>query len=225
MREIGNHGGSGAKPITDREVRDVWMKLRLDPDGKSALARLRKHGFDISGFKVGGRHLTLADYVALIPLVPNRTAARHIHSDARFKKYLPLLKQLRNFEKSLKDPFCEIRIMSDYETEVGQITADVSRAATTLEHFLSWNWSARRRNPRNTLIACLRSAIRNKTGKPHDNELGALIDAAYRAAGHSKGLYIDATALARIEKREKESRVKAVKELRSKGSKRFHFIP
>src|SRR4051812_1621282 len=185
MRETRNQRDTATKPITDREVRDIWAKVRLDPDGKSALTRLAKNNFNISGLKVGGRRLTLADYVALIPLVPNRIAARHIHSDARFKKYLPLLKHLRSFEKSLEDPFCEVRILSDYDTEVRQIRAEVGRAATTLEHFLSWSWSARRRNPRNTLIACIRSAIRNKTGKPHDNELGALIDAAYRAAGRS----------------------------------------
>lgn len=91
---------------------------------------------------------------------------------------------------------------------------DLLKAATTLEHFLYWDYVVRNLNPRNALIAELRCTIRERTGKPHDSELIVLLDAAFRAAGHKEGFYISPSALDRIEKREKESRVKATRRFR-----------
>ena len=78
-----------------------------------------------------------------------------------------------------------------------------------LEHFLSWDYCIRNLNPRHALIAELRWTIREKTGKPHDRELNILIDAAFRAAEVEEDFDIDPATLDRIEKRQKESRVKA----------------
>ena len=76
--------------------------------------------------------------------------------------------------------------------------------------------NSRDRNPRNALIAELRWVIRWRTGSPHDRELTILIDAAFQAAGVKNGFYIEPSALDRIEKREKEGRVKAVSRFRSR---------
>jgi hypothetical protein len=84
-----------------------------------------------------------------------------------------------------------------------------------LEHFLSWDYYVRYLNSRNALIAELRWTIRERTGRPHDRDLNILIDAAFRAAGNKEGCYIDAATLDRIEKRQKESRVKANRRIRS----------
>jgi hypothetical protein len=83
-----------------------------------------------------------------------------------------------------------------------------------LEHVLSWDYLVQYLNPRNVAIAELRWTIRKRTGRPHDPELSILIDAAFRAAGYKEGCYIDPAALDRIEKRQKESRVKANQRIR-----------
>jgi hypothetical protein len=92
------------------------------------------------------------------------------------------------------------------------LTDLADRAASFIEKFLSWDWYIRERNPRNVLIAELRWTIRDRTGKPHDRELSTAIDAAFRAAGREV-LRLDNTTLDRIEKREKEIRVKSFRRL------------
>jgi len=109
--------------------------------------------------------------------------------------------------------------------EVLDISRRLRDTADFLEHFFRWDWYTRDQNPRNAIIAELRWTIRHRTGRPHDAELSALIDAAYRAAGIEEGCYIDATALDKIEKREKEGRVKATRRLRSRGSGSYMFYP
>jgi hypothetical protein len=89
-------------------------------------------------------------------------------------------------------------------------------AARFLEKFTSWDWSIRERNPRNASIAELRWTIRQRTGKPQDRELSTLIDAACRAAGRPV-LCLDDTTLDRIEKREKEVRVKSMRRMNSQA--------
>jgi len=92
------------------------------------------------------------------------------------------------------------------------LTDLADRAASFIEKFLSWDWYIRERNPRNALIAELRWTIRNRSKKPHDRELSTAIDAAFRAAGREV-LRLDNTTLDRIEKREKEIRVKSFRRL------------
>jgi hypothetical protein len=123
----------------------------------------------------------------------------------------------------MKDPFCEVSIVSATDcssSEIASFGRRLFETAEFVEKFLSWDWSARDRNQRNLLIAELRWQIRARTGKPHDSELSALIDAAFRAAGADDGLYLDATTLERIEQREKEGRVKAARRLRFGASLR-----
>jgi hypothetical protein len=116
----------------------------------------------------------------------------------------------------VNSPFVEVTIIGrrDYP-DSDTLRGDLLNVASMLEHVLSWDYMVRYLNPRNSLIAELRWTIREKTGKPRDRELNVLIDAAFRAAGRKKGSYIDATTLDRIEKRQKESRVKAHRRIRS----------
>jgi hypothetical protein len=128
---------------------------------------------------------------------------------------LPLVTALRNFARQFDDPFLETRLISTRDTTIllHEGLPDLAdRAASFIEKFLSWDWYIRERNPRNTLIAELRWTIRDCTGEPHDRELSATIDAAFRAAGR-KELRLDNTTLDRIEKREKETRVKSFRRL------------
>jgi hypothetical protein len=100
--------------------------------------------------------------------------------------------------------------------DIPRLAKRLIETAEFLDGFFTWSWTTRDRNPRGAAIAEPRWEIRNRTGRPHDPELAALIDAAFRAAGHKEGFWIDATALDRIEKREKEGRVKAARRLRSR---------
>ncbi len=208
--------------LTLERLCEIWSKILKDPTARKALQRLGMQGFNIS-------HLTprdatfqrpnWADYIAAIPLLPNRPSRRRIHSKTSLQKHWPLVRALRRFAQKVNDPFCEVSIVSKRDSPLAEIVTLHRRLAETadfVEKFLSWNWYTRDRNQRNAVIAELRWEIRWRTGKPHDAELGILIDAAFRAAGVKETFYIDATALDRIEKREKEGRVKATGRLRSR---------
>jgi hypothetical protein len=136
------------------------------------------------------------------------------------QKHRPLVGALRKLAQELNDPFCEVHLLGSTDLsafEIPRLGNKLDETADFLEKFLSWDWYTRDRNPRNAVIAELRWQIRRRTGKPHDAELAALIDAGFRAVGFKQGIYIDPTALDRIEKREKEGRVKAMSRLRSRA--------
>jgi hypothetical protein len=212
--------GDGAWPLTTARLRAIWKKIEADPDARKALDRIDKAGFSISHLEPNDasfKQPTWADYVAAIPVVPNKPSTRRIHRKSSLKKYWPLVRHLRRFAENLNSPFVEMRSfgLRDHPIQsVDSLRQNFLNAASTVEHFLSCDHYVRRRNPQNTLIASLRWEIRYRTGRPHDRELGVLINAAYRAAGYKQGCYIDSTTLDRIEKRDKESRVKATRRTR-----------
>jgi len=211
-------------PSTERLI-EVWNKIRADPDARWAFKQLKAAGFPLAHLQpkadASFEYRCWADYIAAIPLVPNEPTTREIRHASRFRKCLRVVQEMREVAAAINPPFDDVSIYAkkEYPTE-RSIAADLSYAATVLEHFLGWNVTIRRLNCRDALIAELRWTIRDKTrkpgkpgepdkrGKPHDREFGVLIDAAYRSAGYKDGCYIDATALDRIEKRQKESRVK-----------------
>ena len=207
--------------LDPKKLQDLWSKILKDRDAQQALKRLRKDGFRISRRTLRDatfRHPSWAFYIAAIPLLPNRPSRRRVHNHKALRKHRSLVGALRQLVKEIDDPFCDVSIVSKIDYPKGEISSlrkRVNEMADFVEQFLSWNWYIRDRNPRNALIAELRWNIRERTGRPHDSELGVLIDAAFRAAGVNEGFYIDATTLDRIEKREKEGRVKATLRLRS----------
>jgi hypothetical protein len=208
------------KPLTLAQLRNVWDRVIQDPDAHRALVRLERDGFRIR--QLEPRDPTLkypnwADYIAAIPLLPNRPSRRQIHRQIGLRKYSSLVSTIRRFAVEISDPFCQVSILSEKDCsleEIRDLGQSASATSDFLEKFLSWAWYTRHFNPRNTLIAELRWRIRERTGKPHDRELATLIDAAFRAAGIQGGLYLDATTLDRIEKRENEGRLKASSRLR-----------
>jgi hypothetical protein len=202
------------KAITLNQLNAIWKKVLSDPDASKALATLKKSGFpltDLCPRDPTFHNPTWADYIAAIPLLPSRSSRRHIHRHGTLQRYRPLVKALRTFEQKVRDPFCEKHLISARNFEIHQLKdlGDVvANAADFIEHFLSWDWYVRDRNPRNALIAELRWTIRNRTGKPHDEDLSTLIDAAFRATGR-KELMLDNVTLDQIENREAEGRIKA----------------
>jgi hypothetical protein len=163
------------------------------------------------------KHPSWADYIAALPLVPNKPSTRRIHNKTSVRKSWPLVREMRELAATINMPFVEVGFFSrrDYPcTAIGTLREDLLKAASMLEHFLSWDYYVRYVNSRNALIAELRSTIRQRTKRPHDSEFSVLIDAAFRAAGITKGCCIDSTALERIERRQTEGRIKANRRMR-----------
>ena len=212
------------EPLNLRQLQNVWRKVIQDKDARRALKRLARDGFAMSKLipqDATFLHPNWADYLAGIPLVPYRASRRRTHRSHSFYKHRGVVRAMREFAANAKGPFCDYTIAGREESDPSDLR-DIGRrleeAAELVEKFLSWNWYMREKNPRNALIAELRWTVRSRTGKPHDAELSTLIDAAFRAAGHPEGIYIDSTTLDRIEKREKESRMKATARLRARLS-------
>ncbi len=203
------------KPLTLGQLNDVWQKVRRDPDAAKALARLERDGFPIGHLKPQDptfKQPCWADYIAAITFLSNRPSRRQIHRGRTLRKHLSLVAVLRRFAWKVNDPFCDKTVVSAQDLsieEMRNLGKRLMETAEFLEKFLSWDWYTRDMNPRNSLIAGLRWTIRWRTGHPHDRELAILVDAAFRAAGINEGYYLDATTLDRIEKRDKEGRVKA----------------
>jgi hypothetical protein len=216
-----NKSSEHTEPLTTKQLCDIWEKIRSDTDGRKALERLDEAGFQISHLKPRDatfKQPSWADYVAALPLLPNKPSTRRIHSKINLRKYRPLVQELRSIAANLTAPFVEVTILSskDYpDSTLSTLRDDLLKAATTLEHFLSWDYCVRNVNPRHAAIAELRWTIRQKTGRPHDRELNDLMDSGFRAVGSKEDSYIDSTTLDRIEKRQKESRVKAHRRIRS----------
>jgi hypothetical protein len=220
MKNRATKSSGNAKPLTTAQLCDIWEKICSDADARGALERLARWGFRISHLKpvdATFKQPSWADYIAALPLLPNNPSTRRIHHKISFRKYLPLVRELREIAAEVKMPFVEVTIFGtkDYALRaIRTLPEDLLKAAEMLEHFFSWDYYVRYVNPRNALIAELRWTIRSRTGRPHDRELNVLIDAAFRAAGFKEDCFIDSTTLDRIEKREKESRVKANQRMR-----------
>ncbi len=220
MRERTSNGNEHSKPPDTERLRDIWGKVLSDTDARTALERLDEAGFRISHLKPRDatfQYPNWADCVAALPFLPNKPSTRRIHRKTSFQKYWPLVGELRRFAAEVNVPFVEVATFGtrDYSVPaIGTLREDLLKAASMLEHFLSWDFYVRYLNSRNALIAELRWTIRERTGRPHDPEFGVLIHTAFRAAGFKEGCYIDSTALDRIEKRQREGRVKANRRMR-----------
>ena len=209
------------KQPTVSQLCDVWNGVIQDREAREALNRLQRDGFHVAHLKP--RDPTLkrpnwADYIAAIPFLSNRPSRSRIHRSKSLRRHLSLVSTLRRLAENIDDPFCEVRIVGTRDHLLEEIVGwarDVTNTADFLETLLSWGWYTRFLNSRNHAIAVLRWQIRERTSAPHDRDLGILIDAAFRAAGRKEGLYLDATTLDRIEKRETEGRVSATRRLRS----------
>jgi hypothetical protein len=148
--------------LTTERLCEIWEEVRSDTDARRALERLDQAGFRISHLTpqdASFKHPSWADYVAALPLLPNELTTRRIHPKTSFRKYWPLVRELREFAANVNAPFVELKIYGarDYPIPVIRtLQEDLLKAASMLEHFLSWDWSVRHLNPRNAVIAELR---------------------------------------------------------------------
>lgn len=201
--------------LTTERLCEIWQNVLSDPDAYRALERLDKAGFQILHLRphdASFKHPNWADYIAAMPLLPDKASARRIHYAIRSGKYLRLIQELRELANA-PDPFREVAIFAARDYPKGaDLREDLLKTASVLEAYCSWNYYVRYLNPRQALLAELRWMIRCRTGKPHDRELNVVLDAVFRAAGYD-GFYMDSTALDRLEKRQRESRVKAMRRI------------
>jgi len=220
MKKKASKRSEHAQPLTTERLCDIWEKVRSDGTGRRALKRLDEAGFRISHLSPSDATFERpcwADYVAAIPLLPNKPSTRRIHRKIKLQKYRPLVLELRQFAAKVASPFAVVTVLGAkdcLDPDKGISRDDLLKAATAVEHFLSWDYCVRNLNPRHAVIAELRWTIRQRTGRPHDSELNDLMDSAFRAAGSKKDSYIDSTTLERVEKRQRESRVKAHQRIR-----------
>jgi hypothetical protein len=221
VKKSARKSGEQSVPFTTKQLREIWERIRYDNIASSALRRLDKAGFQISHLvprDATFKHPNWTDYIAALPLLPNKPITRRFHSKTEVRKYWPLVRELHRFAAMLNDPFADVHVFGVRDlsmTAIRDLRDDLLKASSTLNHFLSWNYYVRDRRTRNALIAELRSTIRLRTGKPHDRELRILMHASFQAAGHEEGLRINSNALDRIEKRERESRKRANQRVRS----------
>ena len=170
------------KSLTLDLLVSVWQRILEDPDAKSALATLKEDGFPLDHLMPhDARYTCWADFIAAIPFLSNRPSRRQLHSAKTLRKHLPLVKIMRDLAAKASEPFCEIRRTTPKGTYLGidpNLARELSSAADLLYEFLSWDWYTRNRNERNSVIARLRGEIRQRTGTPHDKELGILIYAS-----------------------------------------------
>jgi hypothetical protein len=194
------------------QVQAVWQHILANPQAREALDTLKQGGFAIDHLTPNDlAHLNWSAYVALIPFLPDTPSRRRLYRGKALDKHRSLVRSLRVFAAQAGDPFCEIRRVKKNQWLHGvspEFRNQLEKAADLIEDLISSNWSARHRNPRNTVIARLRWEIRHRTGAPHDSQLATLIEAAFTGAGQDP-IFLEPRALERIEKRELEGRVKS----------------
>lgn len=200
------------KVPTLEQLQAVWQHILADPGARKALDTLKQDGFAIDHLTPDNlAHINWSGYVALIPFLPDTATRRRLYRGGALSKHRSLVQVLREFAEQARDPFCEFRrVRGKNQWLIGvssEFREQLEKSADLIEGLISSSWSARLRNPRNTLIAGLRRGIRDKTRAPHDSELSTLIDAAFSGAGKTP-IYLEPRALERIEKRELEGRVK-----------------
>jgi len=172
MKKNANQGSQHPKLPTTEQLCEIWKKVLSDPDAHRALDQLDKAGFGISHLKPRDatfKHPCWADYIAAAPLLSNKPSTRYIHLATSARKYRPLVRELREFAAAVKAPFVEVRFFLPRDCPVSDtVREDLLKAASTLEHYFSWNYYVRSLNPVHALIAELRWTIRQRTGRPHD---------------------------------------------------------
>jgi hypothetical protein len=200
------------KTPTLEQLQAVWQYILADLHARKALEILRQDGFAIDHLTPHDlAQLNWAAYVALIPFLPDTPTRRRVYRGKELRKHRSLVRVLRVFAAQAREPFCEIRRVKKNQYLHGvspEFRDQLEKAADLIEDLISSSWSARHRNPRNTVIARLRWEIHYKTGAPHDSELATLIDAAFTGAGQDP-IFLEPQVLERIERRELEGRVKA----------------
>jgi len=109
--------------------------------------------------------MTWADQIAGLPLVSNRISSRRLHGGDELKKYVPLLRMLRELSAAMDDPFCQVVTVRPGGTprlERANLRQEIEKITEFLDNFLNWHWSTRYLNARNILIAQLRWIIRSR---------------------------------------------------------------
>lgn len=110
----------------------------------------------------------------------------YISETAKQRKQRAALRQIKFLALRLNDPLMRTVVVFDPPGPAwfpDDLRKPILEAVNLLEHVASWRWASRGDNPRRVVIATARWEIRQSTGRPHDRELRALLDSAFRAVG------------------------------------------
>ena len=111
----------GLKLPTLGQLKSVWSGIEKDPAALAALEQLNRHGFNVQHLSPRDptfRSPSWADYIAAIPLLPNRPSRSYFHRRISRVKHLPLVNALRDFARQFDDPFRETGLISTGDTTV-----------------------------------------------------------------------------------------------------------
>ncbi len=111
MKNRATKSSGNAKPLTTAQLCDIWEKICSDADARGALERLAQWGFRISHLKpvdATFKQPSWADYVAALPFLSNKPSSRRVHHKSSFRKYLPLVPELRQVAANMKMPFVDV---------------------------------------------------------------------------------------------------------------------
>lgn len=203
--------------IAEQELARRWAQIKLDREGKSALAKLDKAGFHIQRVPLGPRTWPAA--VAVIPSLPNKRGASAPENAPLLavRTVVRWLERLANRGGTGKIAEARHRstIYMDAAPEI--CPKRLLAAAHELLELSGMRWVMRNPNVQRNATASLRWEVRNRCNRPMEIELNQLIGAAFRAAGKRKpaNLHIE-----KCEQTECASRVNVRKKLRSNSDKK-----
>lgn len=102
--------------LSTERLCDIWKKILSDRRAKAALERLAQAGFPIAHLQPSDatfKHPSWADYIAALPLLPNKPSTRHIHRKVTLEKHWPVVRELRRFAAQLSAPlFVDVTILA-----------------------------------------------------------------------------------------------------------------
>ena len=186
----------------------IWRLVKKDEDGARALAILKKHGFDLVRIPVESD--SWPGIIASIPFLPHRPARSRLL--ARHNSLRIAIRFLHELAQSLAGPYCSVEARDPRAKVIHMKASDEMNparfveATEFLEKVYRRNWVITEHNQRQNAIASLRWEIKWRTKKPHDTEVAALLDAAFRAGGFKDGLQMQLESLKKTESNERGTR-------------------
>lgn len=202
--------------LTEIELKRRWKAIQEDPCGASALESIRDAGWDLSAIPLNG-HIWPA-IISAIPSLPNQRAGSEPEPAPKNSARRVIL-WLRELARAGEEG-CTVEARDPGEGSI--YTGGAKEIATERLHevadavedlALRMKWAVIRQNVQQIEIASLRWEVRRKCGRPLDEEILNLLDAAFRAAGKKNGVPFTLDALKKVEITERKTRVIGRKKL------------
>jgi hypothetical protein len=206
-----------AKPqFTEAELKRRWREIQRDRCGSSALKSIKDAGWDLSAIPLDDH--TWPAIISAIPSLANRKAGSEPQPAPKesAQRIILWLRQVAGAGEEgcvveARDPHERTTYMGGAKEIAPARLRDVADAIEDLA--LRKRWVLTRHNPQQNAIASLRWTVRERCGRPMDDEILDLLDAAFRAAGKESGVPFTVEALKKVETTERKTRVSGRKKL------------